>query len=60
MISLDHYIDENLERDLQGLPEYLMPKNFEPSELGKKLYGFKKWDDKKKRYWAILGYVFHA
>jgi len=58
MISVDHVNDENLQRDIRGMPEYLIPKNFEVSELGQKLFGLKKWDQRNYVAWiAVTGVV---
>lgn len=43
MMSLEHIKDENLQRDLQGDPKYLVPPTFELSDLGAKLFGLKEW-----------------
>lgn len=62
MISLEHVEDENLKRDLQGDPQYLVPPTFEVSELGAKLFSLKPWTTKRNVYvWSVcIGYAFSS
>lgn len=53
MISQEHVRDENLKRDLQGDPQYLVPPSFEITPLGGKLFGLKPWNAKRN---STLGF----
>lgn len=54
MISMEHVEDENLKRDLQGEPLYLVPPTFNVSELGQKLFSLKPWPSKRNLYaWSV-------
>lgn len=59
MISLDHLKDEDLKRDLQGDPQYLVPPTFAVSELGAKLFSLQPWTSNRNYYtWSLcIGYV---
>jgi len=55
MISLEQMKDEDLKRDLQGDPQYLVPPTFEITELGSKLFSLKPWSSFNYKKWVIVG-----
>lgn len=55
MMSLEHIQDENLQRDIQGDPQYYVSPKVEISPLGEKLFGLKEWKSKSNKFAIIAG-----